>query len=214
MTVLFGHAGSILAGFVMTLELLAASAVVATCMGLALCILRIASSPAFRRFGTTYVTITRNTPPRVIFVAVCYGLPQLGVSLSFFARAVVALSVYTAAFVCEVLRSGVQSVSVGHVEAARSIGMTSTQALRAVILQCAFRNMVGPLASVYIALLKNTALAEVFGVAEGTFQMDSLIRDNPNELFPIFAGVAAGYVLIAYSMSFTARTVEHRMAVA
>ena len=214
MSVLFEHSGSIVAGFVMTLELLVVSAAAATFAGVALCILRIAASPALRRFGATYVALTRNTPPLLIFVAVCYGLPQLGVSLSFFARAVVALSIYTSAFVCEVLRSGVQAVSVGQVEAARSIGMTSSQALRTVILPCAFRNVLGPLASVYIALLKNTALAEVFGVAEGTFQMDSLIRDNPNELFPIFVGVAAGYVLIAYSMSFTARTVEHRMAVA
>jgi glutamate transport system permease protein len=214
MTVLFDNIGTILNGFVMTLRLLAVSAIVATVLGLALCVMRIAAAPTPRRIATTYVTLVRNTPPLLVFVAVCYGLPQLGLSMSFFTRAVTALSLYTAAFVCEVLRSGVQAVPSGQAEAARAIGMTSVQTLRIVILRCAIRNVVGPLASVYIALLKNTALAEVFGVAEATFQLDSLIRDHPHALYPVFIGIAAGYVLIAYSISATARAVERQLSTA
>ncbi|MGO4757462.1 ABC transporter permease subunit, partial [Streptomyces sp. 2MCAF27] len=142
-----------------------------------------------------------------------YGLPEVGVQLSFFTRAATALSLYTAAFVCEVLRSGINTVHLGQAEAARAIGLTFTQSLRLVILPQAVRTVFGPLASVFIALLKNTAVAEVFGITEATFQLDSLIRDYPDGLYAAFFGIAAGYILLGFAISAVARLLENQWAV-
>jgi glutamate transport system permease protein len=211
--VLTENAGPILNGFALTLQLLVTSALCATVLGTALTIMRVSPIPVLRQTAARYIDIVRNTPLVLLFVVISYGLPELGVNLSFFTRATTALTLYTAAFVCEALRSGINSVNVGQVEAARAIGLTFGQNLALVVLPQAVRTVIGPLASVFIALLKNTAIAEVFGVTEATFQLDSLIRDNPGALYAIFVGIAAGYIAIAIGISMVARLLEARLAI-
>src|SRR5690348_5676096 len=147
-------------GFLQTLELAGISAVTCLIVGQLLAVMRVSPIPPLRWFGSGYVTIVRNTPLTLVFVIVVHGLPEVGLRGSFFARAVIALSVYTAAFVCEVLRSGMLTVPAGQAEAARALGMTFGQNLRLVIMPQAFRAVLPPLTSVLIALLKNTAIAE------------------------------------------------------
>jgi glutamate transport system permease protein len=149
----------------------------------------------------------------LVFVIVCYGLPDIGLELSYFVRAVTALSLYTAAFVCEVLRAGINSVLVGQVEAARAIGLSFFRTLTLIVLPQAARAVVAPMASVFIALLKNTAIAEVFGLTEATYQLDSLIRDHPGALYATFFGIAGGYIIIAFLIASAARIIESRSAI-
>ena len=127
---------------------------------------------------------------------------------------VVGLSVYTAAFVCEVVRSGINTVDPGQAEAARSIGMGFGKSLRQVILPQAFRSVIPPLASVYIALTKNTSVAAAFGVTEATYQLSNLIRDFPGSLYYSFFGIALGYILIVAVIAVIANQFERRVAVA
>ncbi|MDX3233154.1 amino acid ABC transporter permease [Streptomyces sp. ME19-01-6] len=195
------------------MRLLAISALCATALGAILAIMRVGPIGVLSGTAARYVDIVRNTPLVLLFVVICYGLPEVGVELSFFTRAATALSLYTAAFVCEVLRSGINTVHLGQAEAARAIGLTFTQSLRLVILPQAVRSVFGPLASVFIALLKNTAVAEVFGITEATFQLDSLIRDYPDGLYAAFFGIAAGYILLGFAISAVARLLENRWAV-
>src|SRR5919109_1536990 len=122
--------------------------------------------------------------------------------------AVIALGVYTAAFICEAVRSGINAVDVGQAEAARSIGMTFGQTLQTVVLPQAVRTVIPPLASILIALTKNTAIAEAFGVTEATYQLDSLVRDHPDVLYALFFGIAAGYILIVFAISGAAHLLE------
>ncbi len=210
MHVIADNFDTILHGFAQTLKLTALSALIAGLLGLLLAVLRVSPLPPLRWVGTGYVTVLRNTPLTLVFLIVVHGLPELGLRGSFFTRAVVALSVYTAAFVCEVVRSGILTVPAGQAEAARALGMTFGQNLRLVVLPQALRAVVPPLTSVLIALLKNTAIAEAFGLTEATGVLDSLVHDHADAILPIFLTIAAGYVLLTLTISGLARLVERR----
>lgn len=204
----------LLDGFLVTLRLLGWSGLLATVIGTVLAAMRVSPIAPLRAFGTSYVNVFRNTPLVVLFLIAVVGLPAVGVLQgSFFSRAVAALSVYTAAFVCESLRSGINTVDPGQAEAARSIGMTFGKSLRIVILPQAFRAVIPPLASVYIALAKNTSVAGAFGVTEATYQLSNLNRDFPDELYLSFLGIALGYIVIVAVISTTANRLERRVAV-
>ena len=204
----------LLDGFLVTLRLLALAGLLATVIGTVLAAMRVSPIAPLRAFGTSYVNVFRNTPLVVLFLIAVVGLPAVGLLQgSFFSRAVAALSVYTAAFVCESLRSGINTVDPGQAEAARSIGMTFGKSLRIVVLPQAFRAVIPPLASVYIALAKNTSVAGAFGVTEATYQLSNLNRDFPDELYFSFLGIALGYIVIVAVISGTANRLERRVAV-
>ena len=203
----------ILAGFRDTLYLLGAAGAVAMVAGVLLAAMRVSPVPVLRAAGTSYVNVFRNVPLVVLFLITTQGLPEIGLGLSFFTLAVIALGVYTAAFVCEAVRSGINAIDVGQAEAARSIGMTFSQTLREIVLPQAIRYVIPPLASILIALTKNTAIAEAFGVTEATYQLDSLVRDAPDALYALFLGIAAGYVVIVFAISGAANVLERRLAV-
>jgi glutamate transport system permease protein len=209
-------------GFEKTITLLVLSMIFSTVMGTALAAMRVSPVWPFRMFGAGYVNIFRNTPLIVLFILVVEGFPPIDVRPSleqvglntFETLAVIALSVYTAAFVCEVVRSGVNTVDAGQAEAARSVGMTFGQTLRIIVLPQAFRSVIPPLASVYIALAKNTSVAAAFGVLEATAQLS---RMNERAIAPItvlFLYLAAGYIIIVWTISAIAAILERRLAVA
>ena len=212
MQVLFDNWGVIGRGFLQTLELAGLSAVICLVVGALLAVMRVSPIPPLRWFGGGYVTIVRNTPLVLVFVLVVHGLPELGLRGSFFTRAVIALSVYTAAFVCEVLRSGMLTIPAGQAEAARALGMTFGQNLRLIIMPQAVRAVLPPLTSVLIALLKNTAIAEAFGLTEATGVLDNLVRDHANAILPIFIAIAAGYMIITLGLSGIVSWIERRAA--
>ena len=204
----------LLDGFLVTLQLLGWSALFATVIGTVLAAMRVAPIAPLRAFGTSYVNVFRNTPLVVLFLIAVVALPQLGLLQgSFFWRAVTALSLYAAAFVCECLRSGINTVDPGQAEAARSIGMAFGKSLRLVVLPQAFRAVIPPLASVYIALTKNTSVAAAFGVTEATYQLSNLNRDFPGTLTYNFLGIALGYIAIVAVISGAASIFEHRVQV-
>jgi len=140
-------------------------------------------------------------------------VPRLDFQVGPFRAAVLALGLYTAAFVCEAIRSGVNAVPVGQAEAARALGLTFAGTLRYVVLAQAFRSVIPPLGSIFIALVKNSAIAEFFAVAEATKVFDDLVRDNPDALYWLFAGVALGYVVLVLLISTVFRFLETRLVV-
>jgi glutamate transport system permease protein len=201
-------------GFVTTLTLTVIASVLALVLGTLLAAMRVSPIPTLRGAGTTYVAIVRNTPLTVMFFFVVFVLPQLDISLSFFVFAVIAVTVYHAAFFCEVVRSGINSVAAGQAEAARSIGLTFTQSLRLVILPQAFRTVIPPLISVVIALTKNTSIAAAFGVIELTAIGTRLANANGDAVIPLLAGVAVCYLVITLPSGWLAGRLERRVAVA
>ena len=184
-------------GFTTTVTLTLVSVVGALVLGTIIAAMRVSPVPPLRWAGATYVQLVRNTPLTVVFFLVVFGLPEVDITLSFFVSAVLALSLYTAAFVAEAVRSGVGSVAAGQSEASRAVGMTFGQTLRLVVLPQAFANIVPPLASVFIALLKNTSIASAFFVFEGVQSMNQLINANGDAVLALLAAAAVAYLGLA-----------------
>jgi glutamate transport system permease protein len=201
-------------GFVTTLELSVLSSVLALVGGTLLAAMRVSPVPTLRAAGATYVELVRNTPLTVVFFFVVFVLPQLDILLPYFAFAVIALTVYHAAFFCEAVRSGINAVGVGQAEAARSIGLTFRQSLRLVVLPQAFRTVIPPLINVVIALIKNSSIAAAFGVVELTATGTRLANANGDAVIAVLVGVAVCYLVLTLPSGWLAGRLERRVAVA
>ena len=201
-------------GFVTTLEVSALSSVLALLLGTLLAAMRVSPVPTLRAAGATYVELVRNTPLTVVCFFVVFVLPQLDILLPYFTFAVIALTVYHAAFFCEAVRSGINAVGVGQAEAARSIGLTFGQSLQLVILPQAFRTVIPPLINVVIALIKNSSIAAAFGVIELTATGTRLANANGDAVIAVLAGVAVCYLVLTLPSGWLAGRLERRLAVA
>ena len=213
MDILIENLPALLRGFRQTIQLSATAAVVALVLGTLLAAMRVSPVPTLRWAGAFYVNTVRNTPLTLVYAFMAFAAPRLDFQIGPFRAAVLALGLYTAAFVCEAVRSGVNAVPVGQAEAARAIGLTFSGTLRQVVLPQAFRSVIPPLGSIFIALVKNSAIAEFFAVPEATKVFDDLVRDNPQALYWMFAGVAAGYVILVLTISAVFRVLEARLVV-
>jgi glutamate transport system permease protein len=174
-----------------------------------------------RFVGTSYVNIFRNTPLLLILLLILIAAPDLGFTYEptsyfnfFFTSATIGLGLYAAAFVCEALRSGINSIPIGQAEAARAIGMTFGQSMRSIILPQAYRAVIPPLTSTYIALAKNTSVAIAIGVTEASFIMRKLNNDYATARWWIFFGFAFGYILIVAVIAALGAFLERRARVA
>jgi glutamate transport system permease protein len=218
---LFDRKGDILSGFWTTVRLSAATAVFALIIGTVVAGMRVSPTPVLRAAGTLYVNVFRNTPLTLVLLFCGLGLRDtLGLwvraqpSLSGYWLSVLGLSVYTGAFISESLRAGINTVPVGQAEAARSIGLTSTQSLRLVVLPQAFRSVIAPLGSVLIAMIKNTSVALVAGSVEAAAVMKQMFDDFSGAAIPIFIGFAAGYMILTLPTGYFFGWLAKRMAVA
>lgn len=201
-------------GFVGTVKLTFLSGAIALVLGTLIAAFRVSPVPPLRVFGTVWVTVLRNTPLTLLFFVAVLILPRLGLrGWSFFALAVLALSLYTSAFICEAIRSGINTVPVGQAEAARSVGMTFTQTLRLIVLPQAARTVVPPIGSLLIALAKNSAIAGGFSVFE-LFSVQKNLGELGYNIFVIFFWVALAYLVITFAISAAFRLLENRLAVA
>ena len=203
----------ILRGFWETIKLMLVSGGLALVIGTLVGVARVSPVSILRKSAIGYVTIFRNTPLVVLIILTYYGLPEIGIDFGYFVMITMAMGVYTAAFVAECIRSGVNGIGIGQAEAARSIGMPFNLTMTQVILPQAFRYVVPPLASVFIALTKNTSLAFGFGLVEATFRSKGLLEEYPGDRWVIFLGIALGYIVLVELISFVANRLERRWAV-
>jgi len=130
-----------------------------------------------------------------------------------FRLAVLGFVVYTSAFVCESLRSGINTVPIGQAEAARSLGLTFAQGIRMIVLPQAFRAVIAPLGSVLIALTKNTTIASAIGVAEASLLMKTMIENEADKLFLVFGIFAIGFMILTLPVGFLFGYLGKRLAV-
>lgn len=201
-------------GFQNTILLFLFAAIGALALGTLLAGMRVSPVPVLRLLGAGYVTIFRNTPLTLVFFFFAFAYPRLElVDVSFFTRAVLALIAYTAAFVCEVVRSGVNTVDVGQSEASRALGFTFTQTLIAIVVPQAIRSVVPPMTSVLIALLKNTTIAAGFAVAEAG-QITPALSERGAPLLIGMLWVTIGFIILIIPLTATQRTLEKRWSVA
>jgi glutamate transport system permease protein len=201
-------------GFLTTLALSFLAGLLAFTLGTLLAAFRVSPFPPLQALGAFYVETFRNTPLTVVWFFAVFALPLIGITLpSFFVAGVVALGLYTAAFVCEAVRSGINSVAAGQAEAARAIGLTFTQTLRLVVLPQAFRTVVPPLGNVWIAMVKNSSIGAAFAITELTAVATRLVNTYPADVIAVFAGSATGYLLITIPSGLMLGVVERRVVV-
>lgn len=207
MKILDDYGSQILEAFWTTIQLTVFSAIGALILGVIVAAMRVSPVPVARFLGAAYVTVFRNTPLTLILLFCVFGLYQtLDVSLApsnsstfvidnNFRLAILGLSIYTASFVCESIRAGINTVNAGQAEAGRSLGLTFLQNLRLIVLPQAFRAVIAPLGSVLIALTKNSTVAAVIGVSEASKLMKEIL-ENEAALF-LTAGIfAVGFVIL------------------
>jgi glutamate transport system permease protein len=200
--------------FLTTLALAVASGLCALVLGTVLAAMRVSPVPALRGLSTVYVEVFRNTPLTVVFFFLAFGLVYVDLQFpSRFITAVAALSLYTAAFVCEALRSGINAVPPGQAEAARAIGLDFRQSLTTVVLPQAFRTVVPPLGNVWIALAKNTSIAAGFAVTDLTAVLQRLANANADQLAMVFIAVVLGYLVITLPSAWALSVLERRLAI-
>ncbi len=214
----------VLGAFWMTIRLTFFSAIGALLLGTVLAVMRVSPVAVLQKLGAFYVNTVRNTPLTLLmFFMIAGPFYILQISLAppssptsitdnGIRWAIVALAVYHAAFVCEALRSGVNTVPLGQAEAARSIGLTFNQSLSQVILPQAFRGAIAPLGSVLIALTKNTTVASVIGVAEASLLM-SEIFENETASVTVFLVFAIGFVILTLPVGLLFTSMSRRLAV-
>jgi len=200
-----------LEGARLTVELTLGSFALALVLGTLTAAARVSPVPPLRAAGTFYVETVRNTPLVVIFVLFYFGLPKAGVKYSPFVSGIIVLGLYTGTFVAETVRSGINAVAAGQAEAARSLGLTFPQTLGIVILPQAFRTVVPPLGSVFIALIKNSSVALVIGVQELTFQANHLAQATAQAI-PVYLGAGVVYLLMALPSGWLVSVIEHKVA--
>ncbi|MFD7502822.1 amino acid ABC transporter permease [Streptomyces sp. NPDC001700] len=214
MNVLLDHLPQFREGFLGTLALTAASAALALILGIIMAGFRVSPIPPLRAFGTAWVTLLRNTPLTLLFLIAFFVVPQiLFPGTSPFVLAMLALGCYTSSFVCEAVRSGINTVPLGQAEAARSLGMTFTQTLRMIVLPQATRTVIPPMSSIFIALTKNSAIAGAFSNTE-LFNVSKLLSDKGFAIGWIFLWVALCYLVITFTISGAFRLLESRLEVA
>ncbi len=211
---------NIFAAFGMTILLTFFAAIGSLVLGTIVAIMRVSPVALFQKAGAFYVNTVRNTPLTLIIIA---SNIVMAVNLGFtfsedFARnniiwSIIGLSVYHAAFVCEALRSGVNTVPQGQAEAARSVGLTFSQSLTEVMLPQAFRGAITPLGNTLIALTKNTTVATAIGVAEVSGMMKQMQEFRPDLAIPIFLIVAIGFVILTLPMGIVTTHLSNRLAV-
>ncbi len=207
--------------FAVNIELTLWSALFSFVIGVVLVVLRISPVPSLRSFATGYVELFKNIPLTIIMVFMVLGaFGQLKFQFSdnfdtnFFWLAVTGLSLYTAAFVCESLRAGINTVPVGQAEAARSLGLGFLQSTTMIILPQAFRGSVAPLGNTLIGLIKNTTVAAAASVSTETSSlMSTMIEFNANLVVEIFLIFAMGYVILIIPVGLLTTWLSRRLAV-
>ncbi len=213
MQFLFDNIDLLWRAFLTTLSLSALAGLLALALGTLLAAARVSPIPPLRGLATLYVEVLRCTPLTVVFFFLIFGLPQIDFVIGFFPGAVVALGLYTAAFVCEAIRSGINAISTGQAEASRAIGLTFGQSLREVVLPQAFRTVVPPLGNVFIAMVKNSSIAAGFAVTELSSLLPRLINADAGALTSIFVGIVVAYMLITLPLAFAINRLERRVAI-
>lgn len=202
-------------GFLRSLGIALWGAVGSLVWGTVLAVFRISPVPVLRGFGAFYVTWLRNTPLAIVLFTMAFGIPTLGINFSFYAFGVTGLVLYTSAFVCEAVRSGISTVPTGQAEAARSIGLTFAQTLGLVVMPQALRAVVPPVGNVIIAMIKNSAVVGAIGVGGDLFSVyNRLTSAQGYAALPTITGMAVGFLVLTLSAAGLLALFERRTVIA
>ncbi|MCZ0701697.1 polar amino acid transport system permease protein [Natronobacillus azotifigens] len=198
-------------GLWITLRLSVVSLLIALVIGLFFAMLKISNVKALERIADMYIWIVRGTPLIVQIFILFYGLTDVFL-ISMFWAAAIALAFHSGAYIAEIIRGAIQSVDMGQTEAARSLGMTQSLAMRRIILPQAFRRAVPSLGNQFIIGIKDSSLASFIGIQE-LFGVANSLGSNSFNYMPYFLSVAVYYLLIVLILTFCVNRLEKKLAV-
>jgi glutamate transport system permease protein len=205
--------GALASGFWVTLRLVGGSFAVAAVVGTLVAALRIAPSKWLQRLGGVYVETFRNIPLLVLLFIAYFGLRRAGVPINTWVAGIGSLGLYTAAYVAEVLRSGVFAVSRGQIDAALSLGFDQRETLRRIVLPQAFRTVISPLGSITIAMIKNSVIVGGAVAINDLLKEARIIASRTFETEAAFFWAAVGYLLVTVAATIAVRRLEQRYAI-
>ena len=196
-------------GLLMTLLLSVASMIGSTIVGLVAATLRTSRLPVGSQIARVYVEIFRGSPLLITLLVVYYGVAYAGYDMNVLVAAIIGISVYHGAYIAEIIRGGIEAVPHGQWEASKILGLSSTQTFTSVILPQTRKLVLPPLVGQYIALIKDTSLAFIIGLAELTRQGQSII-DRVGQPVLIYFLVAVIYFIICYPLSLWVQSLDRR----
>jgi His/Glu/Gln/Arg/opine family amino acid ABC transporter permease subunit len=168
----------LLGGAATTIEVACGALAVALVFGLAVALLRLSRWRICRLAAISYIEVVRGTPALVQLFVIYFGLPDIGLHPQPMTAAIMGLGINGAAYLAEVYRAGIKAIHAGQVEAALSLGMMPTQAMRYVILPQALRIMIPPITNFAVVLIKDTALVSVVAAPEIMFFARNLVTET------------------------------------
>jgi putative glutamine transport system permease protein len=210
--VLVQHAGLFGSGYARTVLLVAVAFVGSLAVGTVVALFRLAPLPVVPGLARAEVELFRNTPLLIQMQLFWLGLGSIGIRLSPFTAAAAALTLYTGAYVTEVVRAGVATVGAGQMDAARALGMTFAKSMRLVVLPQAFRAVIPPLGNLLIAMIKNSAIASAIAYAELLY-VSEVLDGRTFRTFEIFTGVLVGYLSLTLPSGAAVRRLERRLEI-
>lgn len=202
------HLLFLMKGFWVTIKIAGISIILSFIIGGLIGTIRYAKVPVLSQVLGILVEIIRNLPLLLIIFFVYFALPEVGLKLSIPVSAIAALTIFESAMLSEVIRSGLNSVHKGQLEAGRSSGLSYTQTLWHIVLPQGLRRMVPPIVSQFISLLKDTSLAVVIALPELMHNAQVINAQNINYVVPIFLFVAIMYFVVNYVLSVIAKRLE------
>ncbi|EMA6343839.1 amino acid ABC transporter permease [Bacillus cytotoxicus] len=203
------HLVFLLKGLLVTLEIAIISIFLSFLIGSIVGTVRYTKIPILSQILAVIVEIIRNLPLLLIIFFTYFALPEAGLKLEIKTAAIVALTIFEAAMISEIVRSGLLSIEKGQIEAGRASGLSYMQTLWYIILPQALRRMVPPLVSQFISLLKDTSLAVVISLPELMHNAQIINGQNVNYMIPTFICVACIYFVVNYGLSILSRKLEH-----
>lgn len=197
----------LLSGAFVTIELTFIVAILSLMLGLAVALLGMTRYKMLSILAHIYVECIRGTPLILQLFYVYFVLPVLGIQISAFWAAVLALTLNYGAYISEVFRAGIAAVARGQIEAANALGLNPSDVMRFVVVPQAFKIVIPPLGNYFLALFKDTALASTITVHELMFNGQLIASTNFN-YFPMFTAIGIVYLIISYPASLGVRYLE------
>lgn len=200
----------LLKGLLVTLQIAAFGCCIGLILGTILALLQTSTISLLRILVTCYIVIIRGTPMLIQIFSAYFLLPQIGIHIPALWTAIIAIGLNSAAYISQIIRSGILSIGVGQMEAAKVLGFSTTDTIRYIVLPQALRTTLPALGNEFVTLIKDSALASLIGVSELTKQAN-FVKSKTFDAITVYFAVAALYLILTSTVSFLVARLEKRM---
>lgn len=213
-SILSDYLGLFLQGLVTTILISLITVALGTILGTPLALARLSNRKIVSTIATSYIEIIRGTPLLLQLYIFAYGIPLAFPFIRFspLVAGIIALALNSAAYVAEVIRSGIQSIDEGQLEAAKSLGLSYSQAMRKVIIPQAIKNVLPSLGNEFVTVVKESSIVSIVGIAD-LMKVTNTISSQKFRLFEALLFAALLYFIVTFSISRLISYIERKLSV-